>query len=148
MACRVPPIRKLAPRRLRPPLTRSEQMARVASRDTKPELFVRAAVTSLGRRYRINVVALPGAPDLANKHQGWAIFVHGCFWHQHQGCRLASSPRSNTDYWAPKLARNQDRDAENFRRLTAQGFRVLILWECECRDKSKALLALRSFFAL
>ena len=102
---------RIAPRRLRAPLTRSEMMGRVRSKDTKPEVRTRSAAHALGHRFRIHVADLPGKPDLANKARRWAIFVHGCFWHSHEKCRLASKPRSNTGYWSNKLARNQERDA-------------------------------------
>lgn len=139
-------VLKLAPRQTRDPLTRSQMMSRISRRDTKPELVARSLVTSLGKKYRIDVRNLPGAPDLANKKNRWAIFVQGCFWHQHANCRLASSPRSNSEYWIPKLARNCARDATNFRLLTDQGFRVFILWECECRTREIAMHRLRNFF--
>lgn len=138
---------KLKRRNERQPLTRSQMMARISSRDTGPELFVRAAVSALGHRYRIDVRGLPGTPDLANKSGRWAIYVHGCFWHQHPRCSLASSPKSNKAYWSSKLAGNVERDAANLARLMAMGFRVLVLWECECREIEPARRTLNSFFA-
>jgi len=89
---RRPKLRRIAPRRSRPPLTRSEVMGRIRSTDTKPEVKTRSAVHALGRRFRVHVADLPGKPDLANKARRWAIFVHGCFWHSHEGCQLASKP--------------------------------------------------------
>lgn len=138
---------KLKRRSERQPLTRSQMMARISSRDTEPELFVRAAVSVLGYRYRVDVRSLPGAPDLANKSGGWAIYVHGCFWHQHPGCSLASSPRSNRAYWSRKLGGNVKRDATNLVHLESLGFRVLVLWECECRRIEPCLSKLNAFFA-
>lgn len=122
-------------------------MARISSRDTKPELFVRAAVSRLGHRYRVDVRGLPGAPDMANRTGQWAIYVHGCFWHQHPGCSLASSPKSNRAYWSAKLSSNVRRDASNLALLKSMGFRVLVLWECECRRITPCLRKLQAFFA-
>ena len=140
-------VARLPPRRRREPLTRSQMMARIRSKNTKPEVLTRSAVQALGHRFRIHVDDLPGKPDLANKSRKWAIFVHGCFWHSHAGCSLASSPKSNTDYWAEKLARNQARDAEKVTALESQGFRVLVVWECDVRDGARLQSALEAFFA-
>lgn len=136
---------RIAPRRLRPPLTRSEMMGRVRSKDTKPEIRTRSAAHALGHRFRIHVSDLPGKPDLANKARRWAIFVHGCFWHSHVNCRLASKPRSNTGYWTDKLARNQQRDAIHAQALRDLGYRVLVVWECEARDDTKLREVLAAF---
>lgn len=141
------PVAKIPPRRKREPLTRSEVMARIRSKNTRPEVLTRSAVQALGLRFRNHVDDLPGKPDLANKTRKWAIFVHGCFWHSHAGCRLASSPKSNTSYWGEKLARNQARDAEKIAALEAQGYRVLIVWECDVRDGARLQRALEAFFA-
>jgi len=140
-------LTKIAPRRLRPPLTRSEAMARIRAKNTKPEVTTRSAVHALGKRFRIHVTDLPGKPDLANKAHQWAIFVHGCFWHSHPGCRLASSPRSNVAYWNRKLELNRRRDAANIETLEAFGYRILIVWECEVRDGQHLTDALAEFFA-
>lgn len=136
---------KIAPRRLRAPLTRSEMMGRVRSKDTTPEVRTRSAAHALGHRFRIHVADLPGKPDLANKARRWAIFVHGCFWHPHEKCRLASKPRSNTGYWSDKLARNQERDAIHEQALRDFGYRVLVVWECETRDDAKVREVLAAF---
>lgn len=141
------PVAKIQPRRKREPLTRSQIMGRIRSKNTKPEVVTRAAVQALGLRFRNHVDNLPGKPDLANKTRKWAIFVHGCFWHSHPGCRLASSPKSNTGYWSEKLARNRARDAEKIALLESQGFRVLVVWECDVRDGARLQRALDSFFA-
>ena len=123
-------------------------MARIRSKNTRPEVLTRSAVQALGLRFRNHVDDLPGKPDLANKARKWAIFVHGCFWHSHTGCRLASSPKSNTGYWAEKLARNEARDAEKIAALEAQGYRVLVVWECDVRDGVRLQRALESFFGV
>jgi DNA mismatch endonuclease (patch repair protein) len=121
-------------------------MARIRSRDTKPEILTRAAVHALGIRFRKHVVSLPGNPDLANKRGKWAIFVHGCFWHSHDGCKLASDPKSNREYWVDKLERNRIRDASKVAALRAAGFDVLVVWECHIRDGTKLQKELRKFF--
>ena len=139
-------LARIAPRQSRLPLTRSEMMGRIRSKDTKPEMKTRSAVHALGRRFRIHVADLPGKPDLANKSQRWAIFVHGCFWHSHESCRLASKPRSNTDYWSDKLARNQARDAAHKRSLHELGFDVLTVWECDARKEARLREILAAFF--
>jgi DNA mismatch endonuclease, patch repair protein len=139
-------IPKIPPRRKREPLTRSQIMARIRSSDTRPEIMTRAAVHALGLRFRNHVVDLPGKPDLANKRRRWAIFVHGCFWHSHRGCRLASSPKSNTGYWTEKLYRNRLRDAQKIAALRSLGFRVLIVWECDVRSGVRLAEAVTEFF--
>lgn len=139
-------LKSLLPRRLRAPLSRSEQMGRIRAKNTKPELVVRAMVHSLGRRFRLHVSDLPGRPDIANRTGRWAIFVHGCFWHSHDGCRLASKPRSNQAYWSDKLERNQRRDQSNLLALTNARFRVLTVWECQARDQQALKLELERFF--
>ena len=140
------PVARIPPRRKRDPLTRSQMMARIRSKNTKPEVLTRSAVQALGLRFRNHVDGLPGKPDLANKTRKWAIFVHGCFWHSHAGCRLASSPKSNTGYWTDKLARNKSRDADKIAALEARGFRVLVVWECDVRDGARLKEELTAFF--
>lgn len=137
---------RIGPRRSRPPLTRSEIMGRIRSKDTKPEVKTRSAVHALGRRFRIHVADLPGKPDLANKARRWVIFVHGCFWHSHENCQLASKPRSNVSYWGEKIAWNQLRDAAHEHDLRELGYDVLIVWECETRDDSRLREVLAAFF--
>ena len=137
---------KIPPRAKREPLTRSQMMSRIRSRDTRPEVQTRAAVHRMGLRFRKHVTDLPGKPDIANKRAKWAIFVHGCFWHSHDNCKLASSPKTNADYWGDKLKRNRERDESKLCELQAWGFRVLVIWECEVRHGNKMHEALRSFF--
>lgn len=132
---------------MREPLTRSQMMARIRSKNTKPEVRVRSALHALGLRFRNHVGDLPGRPDIANKTHKWAIFVHGCFWHSHAGCRLASSPKSNVGYWAEKLARNQARDTEKIAALESYGYHVLVVWECDARDDNRLRRELEAFFA-
>ena len=115
---------------------RSAVMRAVKSRDTKPELAVRAAVRALGygRRYRIGGAKLPGKPDLVFGGMRKVIFVHGCFWHRHgPDCPLTRMPKSRQDFWAAKFEENIARDADVQRRLLEQGWQYLIVWECETR---------------
>jgi DNA mismatch endonuclease (patch repair protein) len=121
-------------------------MSRIRSKDTKPELAVRRAVASLGHKYRLHVKGLPGAPDMANKRQKWAIFVHGCFWHSHKGCKFSSNPKSNRLYWIPKLERTQLRDHDNRRKLDDEDFSTLVIWECETADSTKLKRLIVDFF--
>jgi len=121
-------------------------MSRIRAKDTKPELVVRGMVHALGHRFRLHAADLAGKPDLVNRKGRWAIFVHGCFWHSHEGCRLASKPRSNQAYWCDKLDRNRRRDQANVAALVDSGFSVLTVWECEVKAET-ASKALISFFA-
>jgi DNA mismatch endonuclease (patch repair protein) len=139
-------VEEIAPRRLRDPLTRSQMMGRIRSKNTRPEILTRSAVHALGVRFRVHVTGLPGKPDLANKTRRWAIFVHGCFWHSHEGCQLASKPRSNTGYWSEKLVRNRERDALHLRALCDLGYEVLTVWECETRDEGRLRQVIAAFF--
>ncbi len=108
-------------------------MRRIKSKNTKPELAVRCLVHGLGYRFRLHRRDLPGSPDLVFPGRRKVIFVHGCFWHQHPDptCKDARPPRSNSDYWEPKLARTIERDVASERELRAQGWDVLTLWECD-----------------
>ena len=122
-------------------------MSRIRAKDTRPELIVRGMVHALGRRFRLHAADLAGKPDLVNRKGRWAIFVHGCFWHSHEGCRLASKPHSNQAYWSGKLDRNRRRDQASQAALVDAGFDVLTVWECEVKNKEAAREALISFFA-
>jgi len=116
------------------PIKRSWNMSRIRSKNTKPELIVRKMLHNSGIRYRLHARNLPGKPDLSNKSKNFAIFVNGCFWHQHKGCKRASIPKSNTDYWIPKLRKNVNRLRENLDRLDTMGYRTAVIWECEVND--------------
>ena len=113
---------------------RSALMARIRSTQTKPELIVRRALHRRGFRFRLHRRDLPGKPDIVLPRHKLAIFVHGCFWHQHSNCKLASKPKSRSDYWGPKLAANVARDERSVRSLEQIGWSVQIVWECETRD--------------
>lgn len=118
------------------PEERSRNMSRIQSKDTKPEMIVRRALHALGFRYRLHGKDLPGKPDLVFPKHRAVIFVQGCFWHRHEGCRWARVPESHRDYWVPKLARNAERDALEREALLASGWRVLWIWECALKHKA------------
>lgn len=126
------------------PSERTELMSRIRSGDTKPEMAVRRLVYSMGYRYRLRVKDLPGRPDLVFKGRKKVIFVHGCFWHQH-GCDHYRMPRSRTDFWLTKLAKNVARDEKVMRELSGMGWRVLVIWECQLRDMRRVERAVRGF---
>lgn len=115
--------------------TRSRMMASVRRVDTTPEVVVRHALHRLGFRYRISDRGLPGSPDLKLTRYRVVVFVNGCFWHRHEGCRYATMPATNRDWWAEKFTRNVSRDAEKTRQLLDAGWRVLVVWECALRNK-------------
>ena len=107
----------------------------IRSKDTSPELTVRRLVHGMGYRYLLHVTSLPGKPDLVFPRLKKIIEVRGCFWHQHPGCIDSHIPKSRTEYWEPKLARNKSRDTANERQLRSQDWILLILWECEINTK-------------
>lgn len=112
---------------------RSEVMSRIRSRNTSPELFVRRLLFAAGFRYRLCSAGLPGRPDVVLPKWRVVVFVNGCFWHVHPGCPRAVEPKTNVDFWRRKLQNNVARDAANFEKLQALGWRVLVVWECACR---------------
>ncbi|MBZ9998527.1 MULTISPECIES: very short patch repair endonuclease [unclassified Mesorhizobium] len=118
------------------PEKRSKIMRAIRAKNTKPERAVRKLLNALGYRFRIHPRHLPGKPDIAFTKRKKAIFIHGCFWHQHPdpACRDAQVPSSNTGYWVPKLSRTKERDAENEHALRQEGWDLLILWECELHE--------------
>lgn len=127
------------------PAKRSAVMARIRSKDTGPELFVRAVLCSMNLRYRLNVRTLPGCPDIVLRRFKAIIFVHGCFWHLHS-CRDGTIPKSRVAYWRPKLVGNRDRDRKNVRRLARQGWDVLRIWGCDIEKRpDKVEIKIRRF---
>lgn len=110
---------------------RSRLLGRVRQKKTAPEEAVAKALRALGLAYRRNVRSLPGSPDFANARRRFAIFVNGCFWHAHTGCRRATTPKNNRAFWEAKFAANRARDAAAIRALRRAGFRVVVIWECE-----------------
>ena len=115
------------------PEQRHLNMSHVHSASTKPELALRHALWKLGYRYRINDKRLPGTPDIVLPKYRTVIFVHGCFWHAHKDCPNYTTPKTNTEFWTAKIARNQQRDQDTWRQLEARGWNVIIVWECELR---------------
>jgi DNA mismatch endonuclease (patch repair protein) len=112
----------------------STRMGGIRQEGTKPELIVRRALAAQGLRYRTSNRDLPGSPDLANRTGRWAVFVHGCYWHRHRGCRRATTPKRNTDFWVAKFEANVARDARATSALEELGYRVLTVWECEAES--------------
>lgn len=125
-------------------IARSAQMSRIRGRDTKPEMRVRRALHAAGLRYRLHAKDLPGKPDLVFRSRRIALFVHGCFWHQHPdpNCKLSRMPKSKLDFWLPKLQGNRLRDEKNRSALEAEGWTVVEVWECEIKpDHLERLIA-------
>lgn len=116
---------------------RSKNMSRIRSANTKPEDIVRKYLHGRGLRYRKNDRRYPGHPDIVLPKYRTCVFVNGCFWHQHPGCRYAIKPATNQDYWLPKLKRNTERDAENKQLLESDGWNVLTIWECELKKEKR-----------
>jgi DNA mismatch endonuclease (patch repair protein) len=116
---------------------RSRVMSRVASRNTTPEMRVRRAAHAMGLRYALHKKGLPGTPDVAFVSRKVALYVHGCFWHRHEGCRLASTPKSNVEFWRAKFERNVERDRRVCAELEAKGWLSQVIWECETRDADR-----------
>ena len=115
------------------PTQRSYNMSRIHSRNTTPEKNVRNELWCRGFRYRINDKRLPGKPDIVLPKYRTVIFVHGCFWHGHKDCKYYTVPKTNTAFWMAKVARNQERDQEVWRKLEAKGWCVIIVWECQLK---------------
>ena len=121
------------------PAGRSERMSRIRSQDTKPELALRKALHRFGFRFRLHDRHLPGKQDIVLPKNRTVIFVHGCFWHRHKGCKIATTPKSNTKFWIEKFDRNVARDARNSSELAIEGWRVIIAWECDLSSPAKVL---------
>lgn len=113
---------------------RSANMSKIRSANTRPEVAVRKGLHARGFRFRLHRKDLPGKPDIVLPRYRVVVFIHGCFWHQHLGCRLASWPKSREDYWGPKLNKNVERDALAEIRLAELGWRTLVVWECDTRS--------------
>ena len=113
---------------------RSWNMSRIKSRDTKPELIVRSLLHRMGYRFRLHKKDLSGKPDIVLPKYKTVIFVHGCYWHRHPGCKYAYNPKSKKDFWQNKFNQNVKRDKINQAQLKEMGWKVIIVWECELRD--------------
>lgn len=123
------------------------RMARIRKIDTLPELAVRRMAHKLGYRFRLHRKDLPGTPDLVFPALRKVILVHGCFWHQHKGCKSATIPRVRQAYWIPKLARNQQRDYDALTALSKDGWKTLIIWGCEINDARSLEVKLARFLS-
>ena len=128
-------------------LKRSENMRRIRSKNTKPEQTIRKLIYGMGYRFRLGGYGLDGKPDLVFRGRKRVIFVHGCFWHQHDAseCTKVHAPKSNLDYWLPKLQRTKERDSQNLARLRTLGWDCLVVWECQLGDLTEVSQRIRAF---
>ena len=125
--------------------TRSYNMSRIKGKRTKPEDFVAKYLFAQGYRYRRNVKSLPGTPDIVLKKYRTVIFINGCFWHMHEGCKYFVWPENNAEFWKEKLLANKRRDEEKIKQLTSNGWKVLVIWECQLKSAARdATLAMLS----
>jgi DNA mismatch endonuclease, patch repair protein len=124
-------------------LKTSARMALVRQQDTTPELAVRRVLYAFGHRFRVRNRDLPGSPDIANRRRRWAVFVHGCFWHRHQGCPRTTTPKRNRNFWSKKFQANQARDVRALARLRRLGYRTVVVWECETESSEVLVRKLR-----
>lgn len=127
---------------------RSKIMSRVKSTNTKPEILVRQLLHRMGHRFRLHRKDLPGKPDIVLPRHHKVIFVHGCFWHGHEGCPRAARPTTNVDFWNAKIDRNIERDGQNRRELEAEGWESLVIWQCQTRDIKALQNSLKRFLAV
>lgn len=116
---------------------RSWNMSRIRGKNTKPELFVRSLLHRMGYRFRLHRKDMPGKPDIVLPKHRTAIFVHGCFWHRHKGCKYAYTPKSRVKFWKDKFAETVKRDKQHLKQLKENGWEVFIVWECETKDMDK-----------
>ncbi len=134
---------------IKSPEARSRNMAKIRSKDTKPEVWFRKQLFSYGFRYRKNVSTIPGHPDIWLAKHNTAVFVHGCFWHRHKECKYAYIPKSNVDFWINKFQKNIERDKIVQEQLTMLGIRNVIIWECSIKkamaSAEKALILIEDF---
>lgn len=126
---------------------RSERMSLIRDRDSAPEMKLRRLVHAMGFRYRLHVKELPGKPDLVFPSRRAVIFMHGCFWHRHEGCKLARLPKSKLDFWKQKLEANMERDFLHQQQLRSLGWRVLVVWECEMVYTERVVAIVREFLS-
>lgn len=127
------------------PEKRSWNMSRIRSKNTRTETEVRSLVHSMGFRYRLHRKDLPGKPDIVLPKYKTVVFVHGCFWHRHKGCKITTTPKSNTEFWKEKFAYNVKRDIEHQKKLKEMGWKVLIVWQCELKNKEDLASKVRRF---
>ena len=124
-------------------MSRSDIMRAVKRANTAPEIIVRQVLHALGLRFRLHRRDLPGSPDVVLPRFRTVIFVHGCFWHRHPDCRHTTTPKTRQEYWLPKFAANIERDLRKEAQLQALGWRVLLVWECETKQREELTLRLR-----
>ena len=120
---------------------RSRNMAAIKSKNTKPEMVVRRSLHSMGYRFRLHKRDLPGKPDIVLPKYKIALFVHGCFWHRHEGCKFSTIPKTRTEFWIKKFRGNVERDKLNQAKLISMGWTPLVIWECETKKNVNSLLA-------
>lgn len=120
-------------------------MARIRRANTKPELIVRRLLHALGYRFRVQLAGVPGRPDVAFPKRRKAIFIHGCFWHAHEGCPIHRVPRTRPEFWIAKFERNRERDRRLLAAAVASGWECLVIWECELKEHKPIAERLRSF---
>ena len=120
-------------------------MSRVRAKDTRPEMKLRSLIHGMGFRYRLHVSELPGKPDLVFPKYSAVVFMHGCFWHRHEGCKLARLPKSHLEFWRTKLEGNKERDRRNIELLRGMGWRILVVWECSLKDLDKVAQRVQGF---
>lgn len=128
------------------PEQRSRNMAAIKGRDTKPEIIVRKYLFSRGLRFRVQVKKLPGNPDIVLPKYKTVIFVNGCLWHGHEGCKYFRLPKSNVEFWKEKIERNIERDRESMQALLDLGWKVIRVWECELRNKANREVTLNKIY--
>lgn len=126
---------------------RSKRMAGIRNKDSAPEMRLRRLIHGMGFRYRLHVRALPGTPDVVFPARRAVIFMHGCFWHRHEGCALARLPKSRIEFWKKKLESNRLRDRNTLASLSRLGWRVLVVWECQMKDEKHVARVVRQFLA-
>lgn len=119
------------------PDVRSYNMSQVKGKDTEPEMIVRKFLHANGFRYRLHVKDLAGKPDLVFPKYNTVIFVHGCFWHLHEGCKYSEIPKTRTEFWKKKLYKNKKRDKKNIKKLEEMGWNVIVIWECELKKENR-----------
>ena len=124
--------------------TRSYNMSQIKGKDTKPEILVRKYLFSKGFRYRLHDRKLAGRPDIVLPKYKTAIFVHGCFWHGHEGCRYFVVPKTRTDWWVAKIEGNRSKDLKNFHKLSLDGWKVITIFECELKNREQISITLNA----
>jgi DNA mismatch endonuclease (patch repair protein) len=126
---------------------RSALMASVLGKNTQPEIVIRKLVHALGFRFRLHRKSLPGCPDLVFPSKRKVVFVHGCFWHRHKGCKRATTPKTHTDFWLKKFESNTSRDQRNLDALSEAGWGTLVIWECSLKDIDRTADILQRFLS-